>query len=217
MRPHVAHSRVIGWSAVFALGLAGGAFAVWVLDEPAAPVRSDAAASATASATTRDGAPPPSPAIEPQATVGRVPTVGSTERSVPRADSRQRPAVASRRVASSANDRAAARLNVRRTQRSSDVAAASATVPQAPSRGALTVDSVPQGARLSLDGRPVGSTPIVLRNVPAGTHLVRLEADGYQVWAWTAQVVAHQQRTLTVRLVAVPTRSALTTTDKAVK
>jgi PEGA domain-containing protein len=217
MRPHVSHSRVIGWSAVFALGLAGGAFAVWILDEPASPVRSDAAASATAAATTGAGAPPTSAATEPQATVGRVPTVGSTERSVPRADSRQRPAVASRRVASSANDRAAARLSGRRTQRSSDVAAASATVPQAPSRGALTVDSVPQGARLSLDGRPVGSTPIVLRNVPAGTHLVRLEADGYHVWAWTAQVVAHQQRTLTVRLFAAPTRSALTTPDKALK
>jgi hypothetical protein len=115
------------------------------------------------------------------------------------------------------NERATARVNARKRQRSNDVAAATPAVPRAPSLGTLTVNSVPQGARLSFDGRPVGSTPIVLRNVPAGTHLVRIEADGYQVWAWTARVVAHQQNTLTVRLVAVPTGSAVTTTEKAVK
>jgi hypothetical protein len=60
---------------------------------------------------------------------------------------------------------------------------------------------------VSLDGRAFGSTPIVLKDVPAGTHLVRLEADGYQVWAWTARVVANQPNTLTIKLVAAPIES----------
>jgi hypothetical protein len=53
---------------------------------------------------------------------------------------------------------------------------------------------------VSVDGRRVGATPLVLNNIIPGTHLVRVEADGYQVWAWTAQVVANQRNRVTVKL-----------------
>lgn len=217
LRPFDAHLRVIGWSAVFALGIAFGAVAVWILNEPALRIRSEAVASATTSATTGTGAPAqPSSFAEPEGMVGRLPTIASPEPSASGERRKPRPTVAPRRVAAPVNERAAARPNHRKTQRSTDVAAARPAAAPGPSFGALRVDSVPRGARVSLNGRPIGSTPMVLRDVRAGTHLVRLEADGYQVWAWTARVVAHQQRTLTVTLVAVP-RSVLATSEKAVK
>jgi hypothetical protein len=64
----------------------------------------------------------------------------------------------------------------------------------------MAIESHPPGARVSVDGRRVGSTPVVLRDVPAGTRLVRVEADGYHVWAWTARVVANQQSRVSVKL-----------------
>ena len=68
------------------------------------------------------------------------------------------------------------------------------------SRGSVAIDSIPSGARVLVDGRGVGSTPLVLEDVPAGTRLVRVEADGYPVWAWTVRVVANQRSRVTVKL-----------------
>jgi hypothetical protein len=62
-------------------------------------------------------------------------------------------------------------------------AAAPAVVPEvtedAPVVGAgeLRVESVPDGARVLLDGREVGFTPLTLRDVPAGRHALVLEGD----------------------------------------
>jgi len=52
--------------------------------------------------------------------------------------------------------------------------------------GTLVADSRPGGARVVLDGRAIGKTPLKLANVKAGTHTVRLELDGYRVW--TAEI-----------------------------
>jgi len=57
--------------------------------------------------------------------------------------------------------------------------------PPAPATGlgTLVADSRPAGARVVLDGKAVGKTPLKLANVKAGAHTVRLELDGYRVWA----------------------------------
>jgi serine acetyltransferase len=44
-----------------------------------------------------------------------------------------------------------------------------------------------------VDGRVVGATPIVLKDVPAGSHVVRVESNSYQLWSAAARVVADQQ------------------------
>ena len=49
--------------------------------------------------------------------------------------------------------------------------------------GALAVDSRPTGARVFLDGKPVGTTPLMVPSVAAGEHAIRLELDGYRPWA----------------------------------
>lgn len=59
--------------------------------------------------------------------------------------------------------------------------------------GALLVVSEPSGARVFVNGRLVGSTPLDLHEVPVGSRVVRVEADGYEAWASAVRVVANQQ------------------------
>lgn len=47
--------------------------------------------------------------------------------------------------------------------------------------GGLQVRSNPPGARVSVDGQVIGTTPVTLRDLPAGEHEIILEAGGRQV------------------------------------
>ena len=60
-------------------------------------------------------------------------------------------------------------------------------------RGTLAIDSVTKGARVFVNGEPVGVTPLVLRNLPAGSRAVRVEAPGYRAWSASVQVTANRQ------------------------
>ena len=66
--------------------------------------------------------------------------------------------------------------------------------------GTLVVDSRPSGAKVFLDGRAVGSTPLSMREVRAGEHAVRLEHDGYRRWSGSVRVVAAEQNRVTASL-----------------
>jgi hypothetical protein len=54
--------------------------------------------------------------------------------------------------------------------------------------GGLVVQSRPAGARVFVNDRLVGSTPLSMPNVPAGPARVRIELDGYQSWTTTVRV-----------------------------
>ena len=45
--------------------------------------------------------------------------------------------------------------------------------------GRLLIRSTPAGARVVLDGRDVGETPLTVRDVARGAHTVRVVRDGY--------------------------------------
>lgn len=60
--------------------------------------------------------------------------------------------------------------------------------------GSLMVDSRPAGARVFVDGKMVGTTPMLLDAVAAGDHTVRLELDGFSPWT-AASKVAGGERT----------------------
>ena len=51
-----------------------------------------------------------------------------------------------------------------------------------------------------VNGAAVGSTPLVLDNLPVGSRAVRIEADGYQRWSASTRVVANQQTRLSAIL-----------------
>jgi hypothetical protein len=61
------------------------------------------------------------------------------------------------------------------------------------SSGSLMVDSRPIGARVFVDERMVGTTPLLLDSVSAGEHRVRLEMDGFGPWATTTRVAGGQR------------------------
>jgi hypothetical protein len=44
-----------------------------------------------------------------------------------------------------------------------------------------------------LNGVPVGTTPIVLRDLPVGSRALRVELDGYKHWSSTVQIMASEQ------------------------
>ena len=58
-------------------------------------------------------------------------------------------------------------------------------------RGSLIVYSRPPGARVLLNGRRAGMTPLVLENQNVGSRAVRLELDGYEAWTSAVRVVTN--------------------------
>jgi hypothetical protein len=65
-----------------------------------------------------------------------------------------------------------------------------APVPPTAFTGSLFVDSRPRGARVLLDGRPIGTTPVRVADVRIGSHVVRLELEDHSVWTTATRVVA---------------------------
>lgn len=59
--------------------------------------------------------------------------------------------------------------------------------------GSLMVDSRPAGARVFVDGKMVGTTPMLLDAVAAGDHTVRLELDGFSPWTATSKVAGGER------------------------
>ncbi len=49
-----------------------------------------------------------------------------------------------------------------------------------PIYAALQVDYYPSNSKVSIDGKPVGVTPLALNNLTAGKHSLEITADGYQ-------------------------------------
>ncbi|HJZ72408.1 MAG TPA: PEGA domain-containing protein, partial [Vicinamibacterales bacterium] len=66
--------------------------------------------------------------------------------------------------------------------------------------GTLVVDSRPSGARVYIDGKLAGNTPLSMRDIRAGEHVVRLEHDGYRRWSSSVRIVAAERNRLTASL-----------------
>jgi serine/threonine protein kinase len=61
----------------------------------------------------------------------------------------------------------------------------------APSANAsLSISSRPAGARVLVDGRLVGVTPVKVAGLTAGAHEIRIELDGYRPWTSTVRAIA---------------------------
>jgi serine/threonine protein kinase len=66
--------------------------------------------------------------------------------------------------------------------------------------GQLRVESRPDGARVYLDGRLLGTTPLQVATVSAGEHAIRIELDGYRRWSSSVRIVAAEQNRVTASL-----------------
>jgi serine/threonine-protein kinase len=80
---------------------------------------------------------------------------------------------------------------------------ASSTLPPPTTRsfaGSLMVDSRPSGAKVFVDGRLAGTTPLAMPDVRAGEHAIRIEREGYRMWSSSVRVVAAEQNRVTASL-----------------
>jgi hypothetical protein len=59
--------------------------------------------------------------------------------------------------------------------------------------GTIYVDSRPRGARVLIDGRPMGTTPASIPDIPIGSHVVRLELEDHRTWTTSTRVTAGEQ------------------------
>jgi hypothetical protein len=66
--------------------------------------------------------------------------------------------------------------------------------------GGLAVRSNPAGGTVFLDRRRVGETPLRLRGVTAGTHVIWIESPGHARWTTAVQVNANKVVTVTATL-----------------
>jgi hypothetical protein len=69
-------------------------------------------------------------------------------------------------------------------------AAASAAKPAATGVGELYVDSRPRGAKVLVDGKDMGVTPLRVPGQPVGSHVIRLELADHAPWTKTETVTA---------------------------
>jgi hypothetical protein len=71
---------------------------------------------------------------------------------------------------------------------------ASAAASRAPAntfRGSLAVDSTPPGARVTLNGTLLGTTPLQVRDLPVGSRVIRVELPDHNAWTSSIRVVAN--------------------------
>lgn len=65
------------------------------------------------------------------------------------------------------------------------------------------VDSEPAGSAVFVDRQLVGETPLELTQLRAGSHVVRIERDGYDRWTAAVLVAADKQTRVSATLQAL--------------
>jgi hypothetical protein len=73
-----------------------------------------------------------------------------------------------------------------------------------PFTGSVFVDSRPQGARIVIDGKMVGTTPARIPEVGIGSHVVRLELADHRIWTVATRVAAGEETRVTGSLERIP-------------
>jgi len=77
--------------------------------------------------------------------------------------------------------------------------------PQLPvKRGALNITSEPMGAKVYLDDKEMETTPMSLKNVPAGSYRVKMELEHYEAWRGDVDVKHQQMATVSAKLEPKP-------------
>jgi TonB family protein len=76
--------------------------------------------------------------------------------------------------------------------------------PPAPPQGEADVVSTPSGAAVSVDGRPVGTTPLTGLRLRPGRRRLEVALDGHETWTQTVDVAAGGTGRVEVRLTPLP-------------
>ena len=79
--------------------------------------------------------------------------------------------------------------------------------------GGADIISTPEGAAVSVDGRPVGTTPITGLKLKPGRHTIEVALDEHEPWSGTVDVAAGETGHVEVRLQALPKASVPATPE----
>ena len=71
--------------------------------------------------------------------------------------------------------------------------------------GRLNIDCRPVGSDVYVDGKMIGTSPGVFRNIPVGRHLVEIRKSGYEPLRKTVEVKENEQASLSGSLTALAT------------
>jgi hypothetical protein len=71
---------------------------------------------------------------------------------------------------------------------------------QPSSAGSIRVLSRPQGAEVILDGNVIGQSPLLIADVPEGTHEVRVELAGFSPWVTSVRLKGGSQTRVSASL-----------------
>jgi TonB family protein len=88
--------------------------------------------------------------------------------------------------------------------------------PSAPATGAADILSTPPGAAVSVDGRPVGHTPLSGVRLKPGTRRIEVSLDDHETWTGSVDVSAGETGRVEVRLRAIAKPPAAQPTPEAV-
>jgi hypothetical protein len=70
--------------------------------------------------------------------------------------------------------------------------------------GSLYIESRPTGAKVSVDGRLVGTTPLLIGDLPPGGRAIRLEHPGHRPWTTTVEITAGRRQRIAASLEESP-------------
>jgi iron(II)-dependent oxidoreductase len=71
-------------------------------------------------------------------------------------------------------------------------------------RGALVITSEPMGAKVHIDDKEMGTTPLALKDVPTGSYRVEMELEHYEIWRGDVDVKHQQQVEVRAKLEPKP-------------
>jgi hypothetical protein len=63
--------------------------------------------------------------------------------------------------------------------------------------GSIYVDSRPRGARVLLDGKQIGTTPMRIPDIAVGSHIIKLQLEDHSDWTTSTRVVSGQESRVT--------------------
>jgi hypothetical protein len=78
--------------------------------------------------------------------------------------------------------------------------AGTANAPAVKSVLTVLIESTPPGARIRINGRDLGPTPLTVRQLRPGTHTLELRLSGYKPWSQRLTVAAGDKRRVTATL-----------------
>ena len=66
-----------------------------------------------------------------------------------------------------------------------------------PLTGSVYVDSRPRGAKVFIDGKEIGITPVQIPEVRIGSHVIRLQLADHRIWSNSVSVSAGKESRVT--------------------